>query len=210
MLRTTTLVAALIAAPLAAYAQAEKQLTYRCSGADGKKYYGSTIPMHCMGRLVEQLNAQGLVVRRIDPEGEEKAREAKEAAAAKQREEDAAKREESRRNRALLATYTSERDIEDARLRALADNEQAVKELEGRISELKKRRAGYDKELEFYRDKKGSSKPPAKLSEDISNADMDLKAQEDLLAAKKKDVQVINAKYDEDKKRYTQLTRRSK
>ena len=209
MLRTT-LLAALIGAPIAAHAQAEKQLTYRCSGADGKKYYGSTIPMQCMGRLVEQLNAQGMVVRRIDPEGEEKAREAKEAAAAKQREEDAARREESRRNRALLATYTSERDIEDARFRALSDNEKAVKELEGRISELKKRRAGYDKELEFYRDKKGSSKPPAKLSEDISNADIDLKAQEDLLAAKKKEVQVINAKYDEDKKRYSQLTRRSK
>jgi len=209
MLRTT-LLAALIATPLVAYAQTEKQLTYRCTGGDGKKYYGSTIPMQCMGRLVEQLNAQGLVVRRIDPEGEEKAREAKEAAAAKQREEDAARREESRRNRALLATYTSERDIEDARFRALADNEKAVKEVESHISELKKRRAGYDKELEFYQDKKGNAKPPAKLSEDMSNIDIDLKAQEDLLAAKKKEVQVINAKYDEDKKRYSQLTRRSK
>jgi len=209
MLRTT-LLAALIATPLVAYAQSEKQLTYRCTGGDGKKYYGSTIPMQCMGRLVEQLNAQGLVVRRIDPEGEEKAREAKEAAAAKQREEDAARREESRRNRALLATYTSERDIEDARFRALADNEKAVKEVESHISELKKRRAGYDKELEFYQDKKGNAKPPAKLSEDMSNIDIDLKAQEDLLAAKKKEVQVINAKYDEDKKRYSQLTRRSK
>jgi len=209
MLRTT-LLAALIATPLVAYAQSEKQLTYRCTGGDGKKYYGSTIPMQCMGRLVEQLNAQGLVVRRIDPEGEEKAREAKEAAAAKQREEDAARREESRRNRALLATYTSERDIDDARFRALADNEKAVKEVESRISELKKRRAGYDKELEFYQDKKGNAKPPAKLSEDMSNTEIDLKAQEDLLAAKKKEVQVINAKYDEDKKRYSQLTRRSK
>jgi hypothetical protein len=210
MLRKTTLLAALIAAPLAGYAQTEKQLTYRCTGGDGKKYYGSTIPMQCMGRLVEQMNAQGMVVRRIDPEGEEKAREAKEAAAAKQREEDGARREESRRNRALLATYTSERDIEDARFRALSDNEKAVKELEGRISELKKRRAGYDKELEFYQDKKGNAKPPAKLSEDISNTDIDLKAQEDLLSAKKKEVQVINAKYDEDKKRYAALTRRGK
>jgi hypothetical protein len=209
MLRTTLLVA-LIAAPLAAHAQTEKQLTYRCTGGDGKKYYGSTIPMQCMGHLVEQLNAQGLVVRRIDPEGEEKERAAKQAAAAKQREEDAARREESRRNRALLATYTSERDIEDARFRALADNEKAMKQLENQISELKKRRAGYDKELEFYQDKKGNSKPPAKLSEDISNVDIDLKAQEDLLAAKNKEVQAINAKYEEDKKRYVQLTRRGK
>lgn len=197
---------ALLLAPLAAQAQA----TYRCTGNDGKKYYGSTIPMQCVGRPVEQLNAQGLVVRRIDPEGEEKARAAKEAAAEKRKEEDAASREEMRRSRALLATYTSERDIEEARKRALEDNERAVREVETKIEALKKRRAGYEKELAFYqdgKDKKAKAGPPAKLTADIKNSDIDLKAQEDLLAAKKKEVSVINAKYDEDKKRYLDATR---
>ncbi len=205
MLRTTML-AALMIAPLAAQAQ----VTYRCTGTDGKRYYGSTIPMQCVGRVVEQLNAQGLTVRRIDPEGDEKEREAKAAAAAKAKEEEAAMREESRRNRALLATYTSERDIEDARARALADHRSAVQDFEAKIDALKKRRAGYDKELEFYQDKKGGAKPPAKLLDDINAVDLDLKAQQDLLAAKKKEADVINAKYDSDKKRYLQLTRRTK
>ena len=195
---------ALLIAPLVAQAQ----VTYRCTTKDGKKYYGSAIPMQCMGHPIEQLNAQGLVVRRIDPEGEEKARADKEAAAAKNREEEAASREEMRRNRALLATYTSERDIEDARQRALAENQKAVREVETKIETIKKRRAGYDKEMEFYKDnKKGTSNPPAKLVEDIKNAEIDLKAQEGLLASKKKEVDGINAKYDEDKKRYAQLTR---
>ena len=199
----TTMLAALIIAPLAAQAQ----VTYRCTSGDGKKYYGSTIPMQCMGHPVEQLNAQGLVVRRIDPEGEKKEREAKAAAAAKAKEEENATREESRRNRALLATYTSERDIEDARARALADNRDAVQQVEARIDTLKKRRAGYDKELEFYQDKKGGAKPPAKLLEDINSVEGDIKVQEELLATKKKEVDAINAKYDQDKKRYIQLTR---
>ena len=202
----TTMLAALIIAPLAAQAQ----VTYRCTSADGKKYYGSTIPMQCMGHPVEQLNAQGLVVRRIDPEGEKKEREAKAAAAAKAKEEENATREESRRNRALLATYTSERDIEDARSRALADNRSAVQDAENRIDALKKRRAGYDKELEFYQDKKGGAKPPAKLLEDINSVEGDIKVQEELLATKKKEVDAINAKYDQDKKRYLQLMRGSK
>ena len=209
MLRTTTLLAVLIAAPLAAHAQAEKQLTYRCTGGDGKKYYGSTIPMQCMGRLVEQLNAQGMVVRRIDPEGEAKERAEKEAAQAKAKEEEAATRERSRRNSALLATYTSERDIDQARARALRENQDAVREVESKIEALKKRRAGYDKELEFYQDKKaGARQPPAKLAEDIKNTEIDLKAQEELLAVKQREVDLINARYDEDKKRYSQLTRR--
>lgn len=198
--------AALAVAPLAAIAQPAKgQLTYRCTSKDGKKYYGSTIPQQCYGRLVEQLNAQGLVVKRIDPEGEEKERRAQEAAAAKKREIEAASKESSRRNRALLATYTSEKDIEDARARALFENKKAVVEVEMRIEALKKRRAGYDKELEFYKDK---TKPPAKLHEDIRNAEIDLQAQEGLLAAKQKEVDGINARYDEDKKRYVELTRR--
>jgi hypothetical protein len=200
----TIAAATLVLAPLAAYAQS----SYRCTGNDGKKYYGSTIPMQCVGKPIEQLNAQGRVTRRIDPEGEEKARAEKAAAEAKAREEEAAQREHLRRNRALLATYTSERDIEDARGRALAENQKTVRDVQGRIDTLKKRRAGFDKELEFYQDKKGGQRPPARLAEDISNTDIDLKAQEDLLAVKRKEVDVINAKYDEDKKRYSELTRR--
>jgi len=205
MLRLLLIGGALLIAPLAAQAQA----TYRCTGNDGKKYYGSTIPMQCVGRPVEQLNSQGLVVRRIDPEGEEKARLQKEAAAEKKKEEEATSREETRRSRALLATYTSERDIEEARRRALEDNERAVHEVETKIEALRKRRAGYEKELAFYQDGKDKKKsgPPAKLTNDIKNSDIDLKAQEDLLAAKKKEVNVINTKYDEDKKRYLEATR---
>ena len=199
----TIMMAALMFGPLAAQAQ----MTYRCTSADGKRYYGSTIPMQCVGHPVEQLNAQGLVVRRIDPEGEQKEREAKAAAAAKAKEEEAATREENRRNRALLATYTSERDIDDARSRALQDNHSAIQQVETKIDALKKRRAGYDKELEFYQDKKGTTKPPAKLLEDIDSVEGDIKVQQGLLAAKKKEVETINAKYDQDKKRYLQLTR---
>ena len=51
---------ALIAIPLAVNAQ-----SYRCVGKDGKKYYGQTIPNQCIGQPVEELDKQGVVVRRI-------------------------------------------------------------------------------------------------------------------------------------------------
>jgi hypothetical protein len=197
--------AALMLAPLGAEAQGKAGLTYRCTGKDGKRYYGSTIPRQCLGQLVEQLNQQGMVVKRIDPEGDEKARAAKQAEAAKKREEAAARREADRRNRALLATYTSAQDIEDARKRALDAHGRTLQDAELRIEALRKRRAGYDKELEFY---KGDNKPPAKLQQDIRNAEIDLEAQEGLLAAKKKEAEAINERYDEDKKRYLELTGR--
>jgi hypothetical protein len=198
-----TLVAA--AGASAACLEAAAQVTFRCTGHDGKRYYGSTIPQQCLGRPVEQLNAQGLVVKRIDHEAAERDRVAKAAEDKKKREADAAAREKQRRNNALLATYTSEKDIEDARARALADNEKAQKEVETRIDDLKKKQEGYNKEMDFY---SGNKKRPAQLDEDIRNVEIDIKAQENLLAARKKSADVINAKYDDDKKRYRELTSR--
>ncbi len=190
--------AALVAAPLGAQTQ-----TYRCIAKDGKKYYSSTIPRQCIGRRVEVLNAQGTVIKRIDPEADEQARQEKAAALEKKRAVEEANRERERRNRALLATYTSARDIEDARARALVDNQKSMRDVEARIDAARKRRAGYEKEAEFYKGKT----PPAKLTEDMNTADVEIKANEDLLAEKKKEVAHINARYDEDKKRYLELTR---
>ena len=208
MVRGLTIIAAtaLVAASLAAHSQSTPgQLTYRCVGKDGKKYYGSTVPTPCLGQPIEQLNTSGMVVRRINPEGEEKERAVKDAEAKKKREDEAAAKDAARRNRALLATYTSEQDIDEARSRALADNELAVRDVELRIDAIKKRQASYDKELEFY---KGGNKPPARLQDDIRDAEIDLQAQENLLVVKKKDVNSINARYADDKKRYRELTGR--
>lgn len=191
---------ALAITPFAAEAQ-----SYRCVGKDGKKYYGATIPPQCVGQPIEQLNKQGLVTKRIDAQQSESERAAKEADEKKKREEAAAAKDEARRNRALLATYTSEKDIEDARIRALADNEKAVKEIEARVASLQKRKTDLGKELEFY---KGKNSPPAKLTQDVANADIDIKAQQGLLDAKKREVSTINAKYDEDKKRFLELTKK--
>ena len=179
---TRLALALLAAAPLVAGAQ-----SFRCVGKDGKKYYGSTIPPECIGQPVEQLNSAGSVIRRIDPEGDEKARAAKEAEAERKRQEDAANREESRRNRALLATYSSEKDVEDGRRRALENDQRLANELEGKIAALRQKRA--------------TEKDPKAL-------DADLQAQEGLLATKKKEIAAINAKYDDDKKRYLELTGR--
>ena len=201
--------AVLVLMPLAANAQPKEQYTYRCTGSDGKKYYGQTIPQACLGRPMELINKQGLVVKRIDPEGDEKARLAKEAEAEKKREREAAQKDAMRRNRALLATYTSEREIEDARNRDLRNHQRDVEEVQKRIEDIKKRQAQYQKELALFSEA-GKGEPPARLKEEIGNAEIDLKAQQSLLDAKKKEAQTINARYDEDKRRYQEATGKRK
>ena len=198
MLRTA-LIIAVAALPMAAEAQ-----SYRCVGKDGKKYYGSSVPPQCLGMPVEQLNAQGMVTKRYDAAASAAEREKKAAGEEERKKREAMTKEDGRRNRALLATYTSERDIEDARGRALKDNEAALKEIERRIAAVKKRPEELKKELDFYQ---GKNKPPAKLEQDAKSAEFDIKTQEDLLAAKKRDVATINTRYNDDKKRYNELTK---
>ena len=209
-MRTRTTVfaaAALMLASLAADAQTNKeQYTYRCVGKDGKKYYGSSVPEACLGQPVEQLNAQGMVIKRFDAAASAAEREKKLAEEEERKKREVISKEEGRRNRALLATYTSEKDIDQARVRALKENEGAVKDIEKRIGGLKKRADELTKELEFYA---GKNKPPAKLSEEIRSTQFDITTQEALLATKKREVDQINARYDDDKKRYAELTKAS-
>ena len=195
----TLLIAGLALAPFAAEAQ-----SFRCTGKDGKKYYGQSVPTQCIGMPVEQLNAQGMVTKRFDAAASAAEREKMAAEEEDRKKREAVTKEEGRRNRALLATYTSEKDIDNARGRALEENEIAVKDIQMRIDALKKRQATLKTELEFYQ---GKNKPPQKLTEDIRNADFDVKTQEELMAAKKKEVALINSRYNDDKKRYTELTR---
>jgi hypothetical protein len=195
--------AALVAMlPLAAGAQT----SYRCVGKDGKKYYGSTVPPACLGQPVEQLNSQGMVVKRFDAAASAAEREKKASEEVERKKREAISKEEGRRNRALLATYTSEKDIDQARGRALKDNELAVKDIESRIGALMKRQGDLKKELQSPQAK---GKPPATIERDMKNVEFDIKTQQDLLAAKKKEVEQINARYDEDKKRYNELTKGS-
>ena len=201
MLRTA-LIIAIAALPMAAEAQ-----SYRCVGKDGKKYYGQSVPPQCLGMPVEQLNSQGMVTNRFDAAASAAEREKKAADEEERTTREVVTKEEGRRSRALLATYTSEKDIESARERALQENQFAVKDIEGKIALIKKRQGDLVKELDFYQ---GKNKPPAKIDQDMKNTEIDLKAQEGLLGAKKKEVDQINAKYNEEKKRYIELTKGTK
>jgi hypothetical protein len=199
-LKPAFLAALLALLPLAALAQ---PTSYRCVGKDGKKYYGSVVPPQCLGQPVEQLNSQGMVVKRFDAAASAAEREKKAQEDEERKKREAVSKEEGRRNRALLATYTSEKDIDQARARALKDNETAMKDIEARIAALRKRQADLKKEVDG-----GKSKAPAaKLAQDMKNVEFDIKTQEDSLAAKRKEVDQINARFDEDKKRYAELTK---
>ncbi|HXZ93204.1 MAG TPA: DUF4124 domain-containing protein [Burkholderiales bacterium] len=206
MFRSIAIGAAVTALAAAALPLHAAQLMYRCTSKDGRVYYGQTVPNQCIGQLVEQINSQGLVIKRIVPTNapvEDPA--AKEAEEKKKQEEAARAKEEERRDNALLATYTSVKDVDDARTRALAEPTARVAEIEARIAELKKKQAGLSQRRATYTSDKP---PPVSLTEEIQNVESELGLQNELAASKRREITGINAKYDEDKKRYIRLTGR--
>jgi small-conductance mechanosensitive channel len=201
MLKLNVLVAGIVLALVVASACAQQGM-YKCKDGKGKTYYTQTPPTECLGKEMDELNQQGTVVKRREatPTAEQFA--AREAEEKRKKEEELAAKEQNRKNQALLNTYSSEKDIEDSRQRALMQAEQAAKEIDKRIAEAQKRAKDLAAEKEFY-----AKKPmPKKLQDDINNNEIDIKGQRNALAAKKKELGEINAKYDEDKRRYVELT----
>ena len=187
---------------LAAMPTSAQQRLYKCKDDKGKTYYTQTPPAECLGKEMDELSKQGMVVKKREAPLTPEQIAAREAEEKRKQEEEAVAREEKRKNQALLNTYSSEKDIEDGRQRALKQAEAATKETEKRMAEAQKRAQVLAGEKEFY-----LKKPmPKKLQDDIKNNEIDIKGLQDALEAKKKELGEINAKYDEDKRRYLELT----
>jgi hypothetical protein len=196
------LIVALLACALLAGAPVHAQRLYKYTDpVTGKTVYTDKLPTEAAGKANEQFNRYGTMVKRepAAPTAEELA--AREVDRKRKLEEEMAAKEAKRRNQALLNTYASEKDIDDARARALQSNDEAIKDAERKVADAQKRQKQLATEAEFYQ-----KRPmPGQLKLDIQNNQVELKAHGDLLDAKRKETAVINAKYDEDKRRYIEL-----
>ena len=201
MLKRTSAVLAILLALAAASATAQPRV-FKCKDDKGKTYYTQMPPAECLGKELNELSGQGTVVKKREGALTPDQIAARDAEEKRKKDEELAAKEEKRKNQALLNTYSSEKDIEEGRQRALGQAEAANKETEKRMTEAQKRAQALAAEKEFY-----LKKPmPKKLQDDLKNNEIDLKGYQDALAAKNKELGEINAKYDEDKRRYLELT----
>lgn len=189
-------------APALAQQAPAPQRMYKCVDARGKTYYTQIPPRECLGRESEELNKSGMVVKRSEKGPTAAEIQAREADKKKKEEEAEKTKEQRRKELALLNTYSSEKDIEDQRNRALKEAQDQIAATEKSIAGAEKRQKELEQEKEFY-----TKKPmPAKLKQEIANTETLIKTQNSLLEAKRAEIAKINAKYDDDKKRYVALT----
>lgn len=201
MRRISFLPALLALLPLSAVAASN---IFCCNDERGKQVCGDILPAACVGRAHREISQSGSVVRNVEAPltAEQKALRAVEERKKKEAEE--AEREQRRLDAALMQTYSSEADIDLMRQRSEADVHKAIAAALSKIEEAKVRRVKYENEAEFYKKK---TLPP-EIERGLKESDVEIKAQMELVDAKKKELDVIHAKYDEDKRRYLDLKNR--
>ena len=177
-----------------------------CHDASGKQICGDILPHACYGRAYRELGANGQTIRTVDAPLTAEQRAQRAAEEEKRRIEEEKRLEQQRKDQALLNTYGSERDIDAMRMRAETDIFQSIRNAETKISEIRQLRKKFENEAEFYKKKT----LPVEIKKGLTDADFEIKAQESSIETKKKELEAIRAKYDEDKRRFSELTQRQR
>ena len=184
-------------------AQAAGQF-FCCPDNNGKQVCGDILPQACYGRAYREVGSNGQTIRTVEAPLTAEQRAQRAAEEEKHRVEEEKRREQQRKDQALLNTYGSERDIDAMRMRAETDVFQSVRNAETKISEIRQLRKKFENEAEFYKKKT----LPSEIKKGLDDADFEIRGQESIIEAKKKELETIRAKYNEDKRRYIELSRR--
>ena len=177
-----------------------------CNDERGKQVCGDILPMACVGRAYREINQVGMAVRIVEAplSPEMKALRAQEER--KKQEVEEAAREQRRMDAALAQTYGNEADIDLMRQRAEADVHKSIAAANEKIAEAKRRRKKFENEAEFYKKKQ----VPPEVEKGLKEEDYEIRAQEELIEAKKREFDLIKAKFDEDKRRFREMKARSR
>ena len=170
---------------------------YKCVDGRCKVYYSDLFTPEC--GQTEEMNRQGRVVKKHDP--------AKPAVAPKPTAEEERVRKElaerQRRDRSLIATYTSEEEIDLARDHSLAIPLQASKTAENRLAKANSQL--FDLKSEAIRLAGQEKAIPPYLLEEIDSKLKEMPELEAELLEKKSYAESVRAKYEADKLRYREL-----
>lgn len=168
---------------------------YRCKDENGRTYYTDRPGVACQGRETDEMTKQGIVLDRPDS-----------GRPGESSEERRARMAQERADRALLQTYSSEEQIEEAKQRTLQTPLLGVKY-------AKKKLAIYNERLNELRERESammerSETVPLELIDDIDTTLSDIARLEYDLETKQRMVDRIVDRYEADKERYRELVKR--
>lgn len=171
-----------------------------CCDVGGKRTCGDPEPAQCVNKAKTEFTKGG-VAKEVEAPLTAEQRAAREADIVRKKEEEKKAAEQARRDRALLDSFSSEKDFDTARDRAIADIEKNAEQAKNRLDAALKKQEKLNKEKEFFQ-----KKPiPQDLQSQIRDNESEIAAQQKALQEKDVRIGEIRARYEADKTRYRTL-----
>src|SRR3989338_7854243 len=176
---------------------------YKWVDDKGTTHYGETIPPEYANKNRTELDKGGRVIEKKEVLTPEE-RRANEQAEAKKRAADEAALEAKRRDKALVNTYSNEKEIDLARSRNLQQIDARDNSISSQVKTANGSLLGFQKEADGLT--KAGKPIPQTLKDDLQESQVRLdKLKQDLEKATAEKT-AIEARYDADKARYKELT----
>lgn len=185
---------------LAAVLPAQARM-YKWVDAQGKVHYTDAPPPESAKQGNAELSKTGNIVRKTESAEERQKRLAAEAeAAARQREAE----DQARRDRALLATYTTEAEIDLARDRAIEQRGLAIKSAQARVKQIEPGMKDLEAKI---RDASKSGKPvPAYLQQQYDAGRAEMEELQRIIKTNEEAIEAARRHYEAEKQRFRELT----
>lgn len=178
--------------------------TYKWVDEHGKTHYGDTIPAQYAGQGTSEMDKKGLIIKKTPAALSPDQRKAQEGALASQKVEALKVMERSRKDKALLNTYSTEQEIDMARDRNLTQIDLAAQSDQVRQKSAQTRLTKFrNQSYDLIRAKKAVS---AELKQDIENAEKEVAQINATLRQHLQNKEAARTRFEGDKTRYRDLT----
>jgi len=198
------LLLALLAGGVAAQQSDKQKKVYRWVDKDGQVHYGDSVPAEYAEQDRDVLNRQGIKV------GREEGTITPEEAAVKAAEEKAAREEQKRklRDRVLLQTYQSVKEIEILRVTRLELIDAQLTIQVQSLSNLRAQRAQVERIASHYapvNTEPGALPLPDEVAADLERSSNDIATQQSNLVRRREERESIRLAFEADIQRYQEL-----
>ena len=194
---------ALLGLPLLLLACSAQAQIFMCKDSAGKTITSDRPIPDCTG-AIREFGSNGRIKRTIPPPLTPEEKKQKQIEEAKLKAEAEAAAEQKRQDRAMLARYGNEFEINASRKRALEQEQEQVKRENLAITDAEKQlKIAQDELIPF---KLKNTKPPATLTRRIETAETTIRDSQHSIKDHEEQIAQINAKFDETLKRFHELT----
>ena len=164
---------------------------------------GDKVPYEYQENATEELNKQGMTVKQTEPAPTPEQIKAQQAEAARKKVADQAKAEQQRRDKALLDTFSNEKEIDLKRNREIQLFESNIETFQSNLKNANDRQAIARARIAEY--EKNKQKVPQGVQDDYDKSMSDKAKIQQQIDEKRKQIAELNQRYDEMKKRFLEL-----